>query len=234
MKKIFIIIIFLAIIVGAYFAAVNIITIAVISCQSQYGPCNQKIEERLEAFEGESLYRVQKRVKSTLESEELVSDFSLQLKLPKNLLVNIIERKAKFSLKNEKMGGFAQVDSTGRVLRIDEISSLPYVVVASDIPNVGEMVSGSQLFALNMVYDVFSLYQVREGAMAKDSLTVSLKDGPKVIFPLEGDRQILLASLALILDKLNEGVEGIRINEDVPVLGPVNTIDLRYKNPAIK
>ncbi|MCH7730012.1 hypothetical protein IID21_00620 [Patescibacteria group bacterium] len=234
MKRLFFLATALLIIAVFYFVLPRAISISEISCQSQYGPCNQKIVDVLKTFEGENLYQSLRQVKSALSSNELVSDFSTQFKLPNKIKVIIIERKPRFALTNQKAQGFALVDRSGAVLRIEDSSSLPYVVVAHEIPNVGEIVTDKQLFALNIIYDIFSLYRVKEGMIEDDSLRVSLIGGPKVIFPLKGDRQILLASLGLILDKLNEGSGGIRINENELVLTPENIIDLRFKNPILR
>lgn len=234
MKRLFFLTTTLLIIAVFYFAMPRAISISEISCQSQYGPCSQKIVDVLKTFEGENLYQSLQHVKSALSSNELVSDFSTQFKLPSKIKVNIIERKPKFALTNQKMQGFALADRTGAVLRIEDSSNLPYVIVPHEIPNVGEKVTERQLFALNIIYDIFSLYRVKEGMIEDDSLLVSLIGGPKVVFPLEGDRQILLASLGLILDKLNEGSGDIRINENELVLTQESIIDLRFKNPLIK
>ncbi len=95
------------------------------------------------------------------------------------------------------------------------------LITSENFPNVGEKVTEETLFALELLYDMFSFYQVQTGKIDKSSLVIELSRGPKVIFPLEGSHQVLLGSLRLVLSKLNSDSQ-------------VSTIDLRFKNPVIK
>jgi len=233
-KRVLISIILLLSILGLYAGLPRIIIVRKISCLSQYGPCNQNIEAKLRLYEGQSLFRTEVNIGEFLISEEYIADFSTQFKLPNSLVVNLVERKAKYALTNKDKKGFALVDKTGTVIRIEHETTLPFVATAFNIPNVGESIDAKALFALNITYDIFSLYQTKEGVMESDRLEIDLANGLKVIFPLEGDRSVLLASLGLILNKLNEGGEGSRINGNNISLIEAHTIDLRFRNPVIK
>jgi hypothetical protein len=57
-----------------------------------------------------------------------------------------------------------------------------------------------------------------------------LKDGNKAIFPLEGDRDVLVGAFRLIYSQLNQDAQTSKIEG---VKTPF-TIDLRYKNPVIR
>jgi cell division septal protein FtsQ len=168
-----------------------------------------------------SLFEAKKELKTVLTSDVLVTDFSFQFKLPNTLQVNLLERKPKFALKKRGSGAFALVDSRGIVVSYQDTSALPVLIMSDTPPNVGEMVSDKTLFALEILSDIFSMYQVKSGDLEDESLVIELKGGLRVIFPLEADRKVLLGSLRLILSRLNEESN-------------VSTIDLRYKNPVLK
>jgi hypothetical protein len=77
---------------------------------------------------------------------------------------------------------------------------------------------------------MFSSYQVREGIIEDESLVIELSQGPRVIFPLEGEKEVLLGSLRLVLSKLNNDAQDSKIEN----VSGASIIDLRFKNPVIK
>jgi cell division septal protein FtsQ len=208
---------------GFFMALPRYMRISRISCSSQFGPCSLHVKEAMAKIEKAnlSLFEAKKELKTVLSSDVLVTDFSFQFKLPKTLQVNLLERKPKFALKKRGSQAFALVDSQGVVVSYQNNSALPVLIVSDAPPNVGEVVSGKTLFALEILSDIFSLYQVKSGNLEDESLVIELKGGLRVIFPLEADRKVLLGSLRLILGRLNEESN-------------VSTIDLRYKNPILK
>jgi len=146
----------------------------------------------------------------------------------------MVERKPIYSLTKQGASAYAQVDESGLVIRIDDKTPLPRLFTTGQIPNVGDRVDQKHLFALDILYRMFAFYQVQEGNMEESYMETKLKNGPKVIFPLEGDEDILIASLQLILARLNRESEGIRINENDIELSMITSIDLRYKNPVVR
>ena len=66
------------------------------------------------------------------------------------------------------------------------------------------------------------MYQVGCGVISNDTLVVDMKDGFKVIFPLEGDEQVLLGSLRLIYSKIQTSN-----------LNNYKQVDLRFANPVL-
>jgi hypothetical protein len=102
---------------------------------------------------------------------------------------------------------------------------------------LGERVDDETFFALELLNDMFTYYQIREGKKDSESLLIELKSGQNVIFPLEGDRKVIIASLGIILNKLNSEDNGTRIGSDDVGLEDCQRgclIDLRFKNPVIK
>jgi len=200
----------------------KVIKVGDIVCESQFGPCSQILESRLSMLEGKPIGDTRREISEILTSEVLIKDYSIQILFPNRLRVNLLERKPKFVLKVKSSDSLALVDEEGYIVGIEPQSNLPQVQIDSPPGNVGEKVSDENLFGLQIVGDLFSFYQVRQGVIDQGNLQVELKDKIRVIFPLEGDRSVLISSLELVLKKY----------EDVGVLP--REIDLRYKNPVIR
>lgn len=194
-----------------------------IKCQSQYGDCNNEILQGLSSYNQKNLYKAKSGVSKYLKSNYLISDFSLQFKLPNILFVQILVKKPVFALYNSTQSMAALVDPEGKVLSINKDTLLPRVVTNQDLPKSGENVGANNLFALKIIGGVYEMYQINDGFLENDSLTVDLTGPIRVIFPLEGDTEVLLGALKLIYTKTQGENQG-RFTQ----------IDLRYKNPVLR
>jgi hypothetical protein len=85
------------------------------------------------------------------------------------------------------------------------------------------------LFPGNLLYRLESYYQLTQRLIADDSLIIELDDSIRVIFPLEGDGQLLLGALRLVNSQLNSGAKDSTIMKSM-----VKEIDLRFKNPVLR
>jgi len=164
------------------------------------------------AFNGKNLVSAKAGVSKALKKNYIVSDFSLQFKLPNILSVQVLAKKPVFALYNTATNQSALIGPEGETLSISSGTSLPRLFINQNLPKPGERVSANYL-----------LYQVGEGDLQSGSLTVDLPGPIKVIFPLEGDRDVILGALKLIYAK-TQG-EGSR---------KFSQIDLRYKNPVLR
>jgi hypothetical protein len=216
---------------GAFFYALpRLIKVKAVSCRSQFGPCSGELNESLTKFQGKNLSEAKRGISELLKSERLVSDFSYQLKLPSTLEVDILQRKASFAIVNPQINTAALLDRDGAVIKLEETTNLPYLETDETPPNLGERVSDEKLFLLNIIYEMFSTYQVKSGKLENGYMQVNLPSGIRVIFPEHGDKDVLLGSLALILSKLNSEDKDTRIENE----NGTSIIDLRFKNPVLK
>lgn len=209
-----------------FFFLPNFIKINRVECKSQYGPCGVYLENKITQAQGLSLRGAKAKLSGFLKSETQVEDFSLHYKIPDKLVIDVVLAKPKFALKKENEPEFALVNKDGVVLRWEDSTNLPFVETSEAIPNVGETVTSGQIFALSLMYEVFSTYQSQSGEIKNGSLVIAMTNGLTVIFPQEGDKDALLGSLALVLAKLNENTKDSNIN--------VREIDLRFKNPVLR
>lgn len=211
---------------GIFLSLPALVKVNHLDCKSQYGPCGAALEEKIKKSEGLSLRGAKGTLGSLLKNEVGIEDFSIQYKIPDRLVVDVILTKPKFALKKEGQPQFVLIDKEGIALRWEDSTNLPFVETGGEVPNVGEIAQSREIFALNLMYDVFSAYEIQMGKITDDSLVIDMEGGLTVLFPLEGDKDVLTGSLALILAKLKLHPQDSRIN--------VREIDLRFKNPVLR
>jgi len=194
-----------------------------IECKSQFGDCPAEVNSKLQTLNSKSLFSADRAIRKDLKESFLVSDFSIQFKLPNIMLVNVIAKKPYFALKDPSSGKFQLIDQKGIVLALADSSNLPTVVSTESVKKAGELIGTRDLFALNLISGVYEMYQVGYGVITNDALTVDIPHGVRVIFPLEGDSEVLLGSLRLVYTKVTASYLGI-----------YSQIDMRYRNPVLR
>ncbi len=224
--------ILIAFFVSLFFIIPKKLKIKKIVCQSQFGPCNASVLGSINKIENgeKNLNDVKKELQGILSSSALVSDYSLHFQFPNIVEVNLLERKPEYAIKAKGTDSYALIDKEGYVIYFQDLTGLPVLITTEPPPNVGEVVSDKTFFALEILRGMFSSYQVREGIIEDESLVIELSQGPKVIFPLEGEKDVLLGSLRLVLSKLNNDGQDSKIEK----VSGASIIDLRFKNPVIK
>jgi hypothetical protein len=208
----------------AFFFSLPLIIKVEVKCSSQFGECPQSVNVDLANFNGKNIYTAKSKISGILNKNLMVADFSLQYKIPNIINVNLLIKKAEFALKDETNGKVALVDKEGKIMSVTSESSLPMVLIGNVNFEPGQKVSDTELFALKIIRGIWIMYQVQTLTLEKDSLTVDLPNGIKVILPLEGDTDVLLGSLRLIYGRI----------ENPESLGKYSSIDLRFKNPILK
>ena len=178
---------------------------------------------------GKNLVEVKKSTVALLKSKDYVEKYSIRLVLPNSLRVDLLERKASFAIGSHTLG-FLLVDKSGRILQKVDTTSLPYLNLNTSILNSNGKVEESTLFALELLSYVYNLYNLDTGNLFEDRVEFKLPLGPKIIFPIEGDKEVLIGSLRLIIGGLNSYIENHRIEKAQNQI----TIDLRFKNPVIQ
>jgi hypothetical protein len=193
-------------------------------CRSQTGECPAEITAKLEQLKGKNLFQVRSLAAKVLKSNYLVSDFSMQFKLPDSLVINTIIKKPRYSIFNKSTGKYYLFDEKGTILSLSDSSALPVVAEETSEIKVGDTVSQEQLFGTMLLEGLDRMYQIRTGLHLNDTLVVDMPSGIRVIFPLrDSDRDLLLGSLRLVYSK---------VTTDYP--GKFSQIDMRYKNPVLR
>lgn len=206
------------------------IIIKEITCKSQNGVCSESIQRITERFTGKSLSTSENGIKQTL-SGSLAHDVTFRYQYPSVLVVSVIETKPEFALSNKEQNDFRLVDVTGNVLAHSQTTDLPYISMKSDLPEVGSTLSEKNLFALKLLSDLAKNYQLSYGELTDASLVIELPTKTKVLFPLEGDRELILGSFVMVINQLNSVKTGSTMEKG---LLSGKTVDFRFKNPVIR
>ena len=229
-EKILIVLALAVILIFPLLIVPRILKIEEITCKSQFGQCNSILSEKLAGLTGKNYYDLKKEIKSLFDQEALVEEYSFQFKLPNRLEVGVLEKKSRYGLKNKGQTAVFLIDSEGNVTSKVESASLPVLEMETDTLEVGRKVGQKTLFTLQLLSDLFTFYDVRTGKIDGDGFKVKLPEGYGVIFPLKGDRQVLIGSLLLVLQQLNSEEQNSKIEKT----NKQTIIDLRYKNPVIR
>lgn len=216
----------IALVAGIWFGA-KYLKINKIICTSQFGPCSQSVQDTINKSRGIGIFESFDKVKKNLASDPRVSEYTVRFIIPNSLSAYVIERKGVVALGKQGVDKFLIVDNNYKVIGTEKNTLLPLVNInngdAIDF-NLGESLPDSLSFASNIERQMYALYGVKLATVYNDKIEVKLSSGPKVLFPLEGEIDVLMGSLNLILSRLNNASGEIRIGE----------VDLRYKNPVIR
>lgn len=228
-KKILIYVGGIGLLASPFYLTPRAVTIKKVTCASQFGPCNSQIQSQLDLLSNGKLAVVRSEIQKTLAQNVLVKEYFIQFRFPNEIKVDLLEAKPKYALK-DKNNNILLVDERGIAITQSSLSSLPTVELDGELPEVGEEIDKKLLFASELIYDMNSLYGIDKGAIIADSLELEDAKGLIIRFPLEGDRQVLVGSLVLIISRLNTPDEITRIEG----ITDVKEIDLRYKNPVLR
>jgi hypothetical protein len=213
------------------FALPHRIIIKSITCTSQNGECSQRIKNGIGQYVGMTLPASQRSVRDFLTHELVSKEMTIRYKYPSTLAISVIETKPVFALSNNDENNFRLLDTEGNVLSEANETNMPYANISGDLPAVGTKVNEGYVFTLGLLSDLSSSYQISKGELTDAGLLVELPTKTKVLFPLEGDRELLLGSFILVINQLNSVKVGSTM-EKVEING--KTLDLRYKNPVIR
>jgi hypothetical protein len=186
-----------------------------IECLSQFGQCPLEVNSKLEILNSKNLWQTKSEIAKILKKDSLISDFSMQYKLPNILQVNLLVKKPMFAIKDASLGKIFTVDATGNILSEVSSTTLPMVVQNDQMINT---------YTLNLMLGIYQMYQVGYGTIVNDALVVDIPNGLRVIFPVRGDEpEVLLGALRLIYSKVTTEYAGV-----------YSEIDMRYKNPVLR
>ncbi len=207
----------------------RIITVNNIVCISRDLECSPRINDKLQAYKGKDLQSTKKVLKKILKDDITVTNFNIEYKIPHTLILNVIERKPKYSLIMNSEKKNLAVDNEGYVLYEIQNFDFPVLKVDKNLPEIGDKIDKHTFFALQLLSDIDSVFQVKQGSLDSNSLVIELPSNLRVIFPVEGDREALIGSLILISNEIKNG-SGSKVIKNQTI----GSIDLRYKNPILK
>ena len=241
--KVLLVISFFIASVFSIFKIQSIIIVKQINCKNQYGECGEQIKERLMKHKGQNINKVKSSLIIELENDLSIQSHSLQYNFPDSLDVFLVEVKPKFAVKPANSNLYYLIDKKGYTISSIDITKLPFLEVDTNLMEIGKVVDESILFSGEILYDLHYSDQVKKGLLKKDGFNVSLKNGIDVIFPLDGDKEVLLGSLYAIQNQLKSDLQKTKIDSEKEcdsgcyLQGECRShceIDLRFQNPVIR
>lgn len=215
---------FFALLFLAIFLLPFLIKIKVIECNNQYGKCSQEIESEVTKFENTSYKNLDRSLTDYLKKIPRIDSYNYSYIPPYKLKINLIEKKPIVVLNYDGKNVLLSEDLTE--IEVSDTTQLPVLFVKSTIDNKSEKLK----FAVKLLAELNKYYSVNE-AILDNNIKIVYDGRTEIIFPTEGDIDVLLGSLEIMLFQLNDWLENSRIDlraENVKV------IDLRFKNPLIK
>jgi len=205
----------------------KLVPINEVNCFSQYGNCSETLKKNLENVDKKNLYNTKKEISSELRNNLMVSDYSLQYRIPYAIIVRVLEKTPIYSMTDSSNAKYMQIDKRGLVLSESNSTNLPFIISDSTLPLQGTSVGADELFALSIIRVIHPGFNVKVARIENNTLIVELDAGLKILFPVEGDKDALVGSMFLIMSKIKAG-------SDIMNLIGVKEIDLRYKNPILR
>ena len=217
---VFLTLLIITILVGTVFASL-LIKVKKIECNSQYSVCSKEINEQISKYEGKSLFLVKRKIKHFLSSEKSVTGYTFQYQFPNTLKIDLLIQKPSFCIKTPDK--YLLISDSGQILSESNECNLPKVNSETVNKNIGDNIDDLNLFALKIMQGVYEMYQVSEGKVHENTLTVELNRSLTVLFPVSvSDPAVIIGALRLIITKIES--EGSNFHE----------IDLRFKNPVLR
>lgn len=206
-----------------------------IECTSQFGPCGDDLNQYLAEYKKQPIFDAKGKLSAELSNNPSISKFAVRVKLPDKLDVSVIQKKAVYGILGPH-GDTALADSSGKILSYKEDSLLPHLKIQSQPPSVGENVDDQTMFGLKLLSYMNSIYQTREGSLDDNGVYFELKNGPKIVFPSDGEAKELVGGVVLIINELNKQQHESRMKEgqDLSNCGSACTVDLRFRNPVVR
>lgn len=206
----------------------HIIIINKIVCETPLGQCNQKLTELLLPAENLNLRDSRIYIDNALNHSTFAQKFIIHFNLPSTLKISLIERNPKYVIQSG-VDKIAEVSKEGMILDYADSVVLPHLNTNLNLPPIGSPVEDKLIFALKIEGALANIYPVIKAYSNEDYLDIDLEGGISVLFPLEGDRDMLLGSFVLIYNELTKRVSGTKIDTS-----SYRVIDLRFTKPILK
>lgn len=205
------------------------IVIKNITCKSQYSYCGGYLDGKLSGVGGGNYRIIKRELKRLLDSEGIVQKYNILYRPPDGILVNVVIRKGIVALKTGSE--YYVIDRNGFIISKVKSTNLVYFSADGVKYNVGDRIDDRLLFYSLLVVGTNKMFPMEKAFVdERGDLEIKLRGSLLVLFPKEGDRDVLLGSLRLIINQLNKDSQNLRIEKDMNSM----ILDLRYKNPVIK
>lgn len=197
-----------------------------VSCSADHTPsCPSSLLEKLQAFKGSRIFQSERKIRNTLSSEPEVLSYAVKTSPLGDITVRITLREGSIALKPESSNTYTLYTKDGILVKEAPDTSVPTVVLKEQINT--EAVP----FVAALSYQLTTILPVSQMTVEGESLKVVLRDNRILLYPLQGDIDVLLGSTLITFSQLNL-TEGKLIIDRQAVV--IREIDLRFKNPVLR
>lgn len=214
---------------------ISLVPLNKITCETEKSePCSQDIIQVLSKHENSKLYSSYALISADLNKEPSIDNFSINFDLL-NLgwNVKVFPKKASYAIKNKNSEILSILSEDGNVISItDKDLLLPTLLIDLDLPVKGAVLDKSVIFALSIIKDIKFMYNIDYGTLTPDGLVIEVDSKKRLLFPLEGDREVLVGGAMYVLGRLNNKSSITKQEKNLLESGIV--IDMRFDNPVLR
>jgi hypothetical protein len=208
--------------------AIGFIKVKEVICVSQFYACNESLRNKIDSINKGSLIQTRRNLIGLLKDEASVKSFSFQYQLDGKLILHINEREVKYCITNNGSSYYA--DELGKVIKIDNAIGVNCVQNTKSKYKIKDSLNNEDLISEQIYYRLRSLDTVQSGFIEDKKFVIEYRDGIKLIFPLEGQANVLIGRAYYTISqfgKINEYIIGNGF-------GGITEVDFRYNNPVIR
>ncbi len=199
-----------------------------IECFTQFDKCDDALSAQISQGLPIKYTKINPYVKEVFDNNSEVYKYSMQLKLPSTVRLDLVIRKPVFALRSESVNSVSLIDQYGKVVSIEEFTNLPSMYIEGRLPNVGEEVSRTILSQVRVSQGLYKTTQIEKISIKGSDMYISATNTPQMILPTSEDNELLVGSVGLVLSRLKHILEETKID-----MSNVSRIDFRYKDPII-
>lgn len=214
--------------ISIIFVLFTFIKIKKVECKSQFSKCSSVIINDLAHIYDQNIIKTYREVKNTMDDHILINSYYIHFSLNGDLIVYVNERVPKYCLNGANRTYYFGDDLL--VLKISDGQGEKCVNNPNSSYKVGDHLGKNDKFAHSLFLRLANLSHIGSFKYEPDYLMVEYYEGIKLLFPLEGNSEILAARVYYVVtqfDKIKRGLSEDGISE-------ISEIDFRYDGPVLR
>ena len=210
------------------FLLFNLIKIKRVGCKSQFTKCNSAIINDLAHINDQNIINTYREVKNTIDDNILINSYYIHFDLRGDLIVYVNERIPEHCLNGSNETYY--FDDDFLVLKISDGQGEKCVNNPNSSYEVGDHLGNNDKFAHSLFSRIANITHIGSFKYEHNYLTVEYYEGIKLLFPLEGNSEVLSARVYYVVTQFDKIKRGLL--EDG--ISKVSEIDFRYDGPVMR
>lgn len=216
------------IIIFAILYAINSYKIADVDCVSQFTKCNENILNSLNKVEKGNVIVTRRNIVKAISQNPLIKKYSVQLNLNGKYIVMVEERVPKYCVEGEEEKYIS--DSEGLIIKINDSGSIMCIDSVEEKYKLGDRLSVRDYFNETLLYKMRDISGIGNIYLEQNNLVVEYKGSIKLLFPKEGDTDVLAGKAYYTVSQFD------KIEKYIIEIGnySISEIDFRFNDPVVK